>query len=194
MQLEPVYADENVQPVALNPPPEAAPGTVNISSEKQQVVGIHVVTVEKTSGNRAVRIPGRVEADETRVYRVNMAVDGFVRETYEDAVGNQVKKDQRLAIIYSPEFLSVTGGYLSASERTQGSTVEDGAAGTQGLAGARSWGDRLRNLGMSEAQIRELGITHKIPEDIYVLSPVDGFILARNISPGQRFERRTEFS
>jgi membrane fusion protein, copper/silver efflux system len=122
-----------------------------------------------------------------------MGVDGFVRETYQDAVGNQVKKDQRLAIIYSPEFLSVTGGYLSATERTPGSTVKEGAAGTQGLAGVQSWADRLRNLGMSEAQIKELGIARRIRGDIYVVSPVDGFIVARNISAGLNFERHMEF-
>jgi membrane fusion protein, copper/silver efflux system len=51
----------------------------------------------------------------------------------------------------------------------------------------------LRSLGISDAQIRELDLTRKVPEDIYVVSPVNGFILARNISPGLRFEKRMEF-
>jgi Cu(I)/Ag(I) efflux system membrane fusion protein len=193
MPLEPVYADEDVERGALDRPTETAPESINISPEKQQLFGIRVAAVERSSGNRTMRIPGRVAADETRVYRVNVGVDGFVKETHDDAIGNQVKKDQQLAVIYSPEFLSVMGGYLSASERTQGGTVKDGAAGIQGLAGIQNWADRLRNLGMSEAQIKELSLTRNIPNDIYVLSPADGFILSRNISPGQRFERHTEF-
>jgi RND family efflux transporter MFP subunit len=62
-----------------------------------------------------------------------------------------------------------------------------------GAASVQARADRLRNLGMSDAQIEEITVTHKLPEDIYVVSPTDGFILSRNISPGQRFERLTEF-
>src|SRR5216684_4153470 len=45
---------------------------------------------------------------------------------------------------------------------------------------------------MSDAQINELSITRKVPEDIYVVAPTDGFILSRGISPGLRFERHTD--
>ena len=132
MQLEPVYADEGAQVAASGEPTQSTPGTVNIDSERQQLVGIRVATVEKTSATRTLRIPGRVTADETRVYRVSAGVDGFVRETHEDTVGSQVKKGQRLATIYSPEFLTATGGCVAAVERTQGDTVNEGAAGTRG--------------------------------------------------------------
>jgi Cu(I)/Ag(I) efflux system membrane fusion protein len=193
MQLEAVYADEGPQAPASGEPTQTTPGTVNIDSERQQLVGIRVATVEKTSATRTLRIPGRVTADETRVYRVSAGVNGFVRETHEEAVGSQVKKGQRLAIIYSPEFFSAAGGYVAAVERTQGDTVKEGAAATRVLTETRNWADRLRTLGVSDAQIEEINLTRRIPEDIYILSPVDGFIASRNISPGQRFERYTEF-
>jgi Cu(I)/Ag(I) efflux system membrane fusion protein len=35
--------------------------------------------------------------------------------------------------------------------------------------------------------------TRQLPESVDVVSPADGFILARNISPGQHFERYAEF-
>jgi membrane fusion protein, copper/silver efflux system len=188
MQLEPVYADEGVQVAASGAPVQSIPGAVHIDSERQQLIGIRVAAVEKTVGTRIVRIPGRVTADESRVYRVNVGVDGFVRETHEDALGSQVKRDQRLAIIYSPEFLSSIAGYVSALEHPPGGA----AAGNQGLAGIQSWADRLRSLGMSDVQVKEIDLTRTIPEDIYVLSPEDGFILSRNISVGERFEKHME--
>jgi len=40
---------------------------------------------------------------------------------------------------------------------------------------------------MSDSQIEEISRDHKIPENVYVVSPADGFILSRNISPGVRF-------
>ncbi|PYU64143.1 MAG: efflux RND transporter periplasmic adaptor subunit [Acidobacteria bacterium] len=193
MQLEPVYADDGAQVPASNAPAQSTPGAVNIDPGRQQLAGIRVATVEKTPGTRTLRIPGRVTADESRVYRVNAGVDGFVRETHEDTVGSHVKKDQQLAIVYSPEFVSAIGGYFSASTQTQGGTVKEGTAGTQGQVGIQNWANRLRNLGMSDAQIGELNLTRKTPEGVYIVSPADGFIVARNISRGLRFDRNMEF-
>jgi len=45
---------------------------------------------------------------------------------------------------------------------------------------------------MSDVQIDEMTNSRKIPEDVYIVSPTDGFILTRNISPGLRFEREKE--
>jgi multidrug efflux pump subunit AcrA (membrane-fusion protein) len=134
-----------------------------------------------------------VAADQTRIYRVNFGTDGFVKQTFDDAVGNHVTKNQHLASVYSPEFLTVAGGYLSANERSPGgsSAPKDNTApsSTMGAASVQARADRLRNLGMSEEQINEISTNRKIPEDVYVVSPADGFILSRNISPGVRFER-----
>ena len=45
---------------------------------------------------------------------------------------------------------------------------------------------------MSDVQIQEVTTTRKIPENVYVVSPADGFIVARNIAPGLRFERHMD--
>ena len=190
MELVPVYADD-VGKSPLAKTNSDAPG-VKIDSAAQQLYGIRVTQVAKSSGSRSVRVLGRVAADQTRIFRVNVGTDGYVKETQDDAVGNRVKKDQHLAVIYSPEFLTLIGGYLSASERTQSERNSDQPA-SQYAAGVQARGDRLRNLGMSDSQIEELGKSRHIPEDVYVVSPVDGFVISRNISSGQRFEKYTEF-
>ena len=192
MQLEPVYAEAHAKAIIATAA-QTEPEVVSIDTHAQQLVGIRVATVEKTFGTRTLRIPGRVTADETRVYRVNAGVDGFVKETREDTVGSHVKKDQRLAVIYSPEFISAAGGYFSASQQAQTGTPKENAAGAQAQLGVQNWANRLRHLGMSDAQIDELNVTRRTPDSIYVVSPVSGFILARNISSGLRFERNMEF-
>lgn len=193
MPLEPVYADERGRVAASDEPGQSTPGTVNIDPERQQLAGIRVATVEKTSATRTLRIPGRVTADETRVYRVAAGVDGFVTETHEETVGSPVKKGQRLAVISAREFLPAIGGYLAASERTRGGTGKEGAAEAQSLLEVKTWADRLRNLGMSDAQMQELSAARKASEGVYLVSPADGFIAARNVSPGLRFEKNAEF-
>jgi Cu(I)/Ag(I) efflux system membrane fusion protein len=53
--------------------------------------------------------------------------------------------------------------------------------------------DGLRNLGVSTSQLREMAKRRELVQDIRVESPVDGFVLKRNVSPGLRFDRGFEF-
>src|SRR5215469_4493401 len=168
MQLVPVYADGpgEVMETAAS---LTVPGAVNIDLGAQQLFGIRVATVEKTSATRTLRIPGKITLDETRLYPIKAGVDGFVKETREDRVGSYVKKDQRLAYIYSPEFVSAAGAYLAVNGSTQGGTGKEEAAGTQNVSAAQNWANRLRTLGISDVQIKELDSTHTVPEYMYVV-------------------------
>jgi multidrug efflux pump subunit AcrA (membrane-fusion protein)/YHS domain-containing protein len=53
--------------------------------------------------------------------------------------------------------------------------------------------DMLRNMGVSNAQLREMGKRRDLVQDIRVESPVNGVVLKRSISPGLRFDRGFEF-
>ena len=189
MKLVPVYADDAAKYDA------AAPGEVKVNPAAQQRFGIQLTKVSSGSAAHTVRVFGKVMPDETRIYRVTIGTDGYVKDTQDDAVGNHVARDQHLATVYSPEFLTVIGGYLSANERTSNTAMNKEAmgAGSANAASALARADRLRNLGMSDTQISELANAHKIPEDIFIVSPTDGYILSRSISPGLRFEKHTEF-
>lgn len=187
----PVFADDSEKPPVTHAWSHSSAG-VYIDADARQRFGIRLEPARRVATNGILRLSGRVAVDESRLFRVNVAADGYVKETSDDGVGSYVKKDQRLAVIYAPEFLSIAGGYLSANERTQGVNKES-APVNQGFAGPQTWADRLRNLGMSDSQISELTSIRKIPEVIYINSPADGFVVARNISAGQTFDRYVEF-
>ena len=198
MALEPVYA-ESVSASGNSAAP--MPGMVGIDAEKQQLFGIRVSAVERSSGTDNVRVLGRVLPEDTRVYRLNAGMEGFVRETFNDSPGVFVKKNQKLATYYGGDILAVASGFLAATAGVPGANGKDGArtvpfpgaVAKQGQSSVQGYTDRLRNLGMSDAQIQEMAETRLLPESIHVVSPVDGFVLARSISPGQHFEHSTEF-
>lgn len=197
MQLEPVYAD-SVPTAAAVPLPA---GAVAIDQASQRLGGIRVATVEKTSGTHSVRFLGRVVPEDTHVYRVNAGMDGFIRETFNDSIGERVKKDQKLATSYLSDTLSVASGYLAATAGMPGAVGKDGsrtvpfpgAVSKQGVSSVQGYTDRLRNLGLSEVQIKRMAENRQLPESVDIVSPADGFILARNITPGQHFDRYAEF-
>jgi Cu(I)/Ag(I) efflux system membrane fusion protein len=189
MDLVAVYADTVGKSLVASG--DGTSDSISIDPVSQKIYGIQLAAVENDSGSRTIHAFGKVAADQTRIYKVTVGADGYVKSTQGDAVGNHVKKDQHLAVIYSPDFLAVEGGFLSANERTPGG-FKDTPATAQNAASAQARADRLRNLGMSDVQIEEMTTTRKIPEDVYIVSPTDGFILSRNVSPGLRFEREKE--
>ncbi|WP_109488873.1 efflux RND transporter periplasmic adaptor subunit [Occallatibacter savannae] len=194
MDLVPVYADEAGKAIVSMSNAEA--GKAKIDSSMQQLYGIKLARVEQDRGKSVIQVFARVVPDETKIYRVNFGTDGYVKETHDDAVGMFVKKNQHLATVYSPDFLSVSGGFLAARERDPSSmnarTAGGGENVSQEAASVQARADRLRNLGMSDIQIQEITRTRKLPEDVYVVSPTDGFILSRTISPGMRFQRQSD--
>jgi hypothetical protein len=54
----------------------SVPGSVQVSPDKQQLMGVRLATVAKVSESHTLRVLGRVVSDETRIYRINAAVDG----------------------------------------------------------------------------------------------------------------------
>lgn len=194
MELVPVYANEAAGSIVSDQ--KAALGETEIDPAAQQLYGIRLAKAERDRGRGAIQVFARVVPDDTLIYRVNFGTEGYVKETMDDAVGNFVTKDQRLAVVYSPDFLAAAGGYLAAHERNPTNpnlpTSNPGSNASQEAASVQARADRLRNLGMSDAQIDEITRTRKLPEDIYVVAPTDGFILSRKISPGMRFERESD--
>ena len=191
MALVPVYADDlsrSLQNASLT-----SRGVAYVDGSARQMYGIRLYTVEPASARGLLHFYGKVAPDETRVFHVDIGSEGYVKETHNDAVGNHVLKDQHLATVYSPDFLALSGGFLSANERAPGATTRDTASQALNATGAKARADRLRNAGMSDVQIEEIRTSQKLPEDVYVVSPTDGFVLSRGISPGMRFERHTEF-
>jgi Cu(I)/Ag(I) efflux system membrane fusion protein len=171
-------------------------GSVNITPEKQQLIGIKLEEVQSSSPSVAVRVPGRVAADETRIYRLNAAVDGWIRDTYSNSTDSIVEKNQPLASFYAPEFLAAQQALLFAAgamDRWQATGKETEQQISLTNANIQQAVDSLRVLGMGEAQIAELQRTRQLTQNVIIESPAQGLVLARNISPGQRFEKGTEF-
>ncbi len=173
------------------------PGTVKVSPDKQQLMGIRLATAEKVSETHTLRVLGRVATDETRVYRINAAVDGWIRETYSNSTGSLVKKDEPLASFYSPEFLSAQQAYI-LRPRTRWTASRPAAKkrpdrSSQTGHNIQQYKDTLQKPrdGRNSRSRRsaEPAITRKTSRS---RPPATGFILARNVSPGESIEKGKE--
>jgi len=182
--LEPVYQGEAGSMPA---------GTVQISAEKQQLIGVKLGTVEMAAGNRTIRAVGKVTLDETRLARVQTKVEGWIDQVFVDFTGKLVEKGQPLLTLYSPEMLSTQQEYLLAlrsREAMRHSTMEGMAGYSESLVAASR--RRLELFDLSEGQIAALERDRKPQKNITLYAPITGYVLNRNALPNQRVMPDTE--
>jgi Cu(I)/Ag(I) efflux system membrane fusion protein len=173
------------------------PGVVKVSAEQQQAIGVQVGVVSRSTGTRLLRTTGRVVADENRTYPIVAALSGWIRDVGAVTTGDVVKKEQALGTFYvtDPQFEMAQQAYYSSLEMmyrvggTQPQSHESGRA----LELIERVADGLRNLGVSNSQMREMAKRRDVVHDIRVESPVDGVVLKRGVTPGLRFDRGFEF-
>ncbi len=195
MKMEPIYADAGAAPVPNGVPEAYPPGTVRVTPEKQQLIGVRTGRVERTPTHRELRTTGKVEADETRTYRLNAAIDGWIVKVMPVRVGSLVKKNEKLGSFYAPEFIGPEQAYLyslGALDRFQSTGKETQAQLEVSRNTIRQNREALRNLGMGDAQLEKIARTRQYSEEIDIISPSDGFVLLRAITPGERIDKGKE--
>lgn len=191
MAMEPVYAEDGKTGES-----SMSPGGVTISPRKQQLLGVRISPVENSARTRTFRTIGRVAPDETRVHRLIAGAPGFIREVSEVTTDSHVTKDQWLASFSSPDSIPSIQAFvlaLNTIDNLRQTNAEQSAESLVGGAAYQIRVEKMQDLGISPAQVEELRRTREIPRRIKISSPIDGFVLARNISPSQKFERGAEW-
>jgi membrane fusion protein, copper/silver efflux system len=197
MQLEPVYADAASTASGQGNGSYQSDSVVTVSPEKQQLMGVRVSPVEKASGTHTIRLSGRVVPDETKVYKLNAGVQGYIREVSGVTTGSQVKKDQVLATFSAPTALMTIQTYIlniGAEERFTKDVKEVGGLPLPAVnANIQQRSQQMQDVGISAVQMEEIKRTRLVPDSLRILAPADGFVLARNVSPGLKFDRGAEW-
>jgi membrane fusion protein, copper/silver efflux system len=208
MPFAPVYEDAQTSATDMDAPP----GTVHVPATIQQTIGLQVSEVRKAGGQHTVRLFGRVAADEQRVHTLNAGIDGTILDVSSAVTtGSRVRRNQQIATYTAPDFLLSIQAYLLAVdgvERRNKAALQEEAAQPDDKPAAIGSSpspslvvnpgsasylqqrlDRLHLLGMSDVQIAEVRRTREVPPFVKILSPVDGIVLARAVSPGLKFGR-----
>jgi RND family efflux transporter MFP subunit len=103
-----------------------------------------------------------------------------------------VKKDEILASLYAPELLANAQAYLVSLNAFERLATADPNQTTAARTNLQRAEEALRNLGVSEGQLEELRTKRQTTPGIKIASPVDGFIIQRNILVGQRVDKGAE--
>jgi Cu(I)/Ag(I) efflux system membrane fusion protein len=168
-------------------PSTAAAGSVRISTEKVQKLGVRTAAASMQPLGRTLRLAGRVEPDERRVFMIAPKFEGYVERLHVNATGQAVAKGQALFEVYSPEMVSAQREYVIALQGLK----EMQGAGTEAQAGMKQLADaslaRLRNWDLSAEQMAALVKTGEVRRTVAFGSPVSGTVTEKKAVQGMRF-------
>jgi Cu(I)/Ag(I) efflux system membrane fusion protein len=172
-------------PVYEGQEPEAsATGSINISTEKVQKLGVRTEPAAVRSLGRVVRVSGRVEPDERRIFAINPKFEGYVERLHVNATGQPVNRGQALFEVYSPELVSAQREYAIAAQGMR-TLTGDAAAGMKQLAESSLM--RLRNWDIAPEQVEALARSGDVRRTVTFRSPVSGIVTTKKALQGMRF-------
>jgi RND family efflux transporter MFP subunit len=166
-----------------------APGTVRISPERIQKIGVKSEEVKRRPLRRVIRTVGRVDPVENRVYLISAKVSGWVEKLHVDRTDKMVGKGDNLLELYSPDLVSAQEEYLLASkalDRVKDSPYEDVKSGAASLLEASR--QRLKYWDISDDQIQRLKETGKITRTMTIRAPSSGSVTEKMVVEGQKIE------
>jgi Cu(I)/Ag(I) efflux system membrane fusion protein len=155
MDFVPVYEDA-----------DNSDGTVTISPERVQLLGVRTEAAREESFSRSIRAVGTIAADERRIAVVAPRFEGWIENLIVNATGQEVRRGDPLFTFYSPEAAAAAREYAIA--RQMPGTLTEAAA------------TRLRYLGLPASDV-------KATEMMTVRAPIDGTVMEKTALTGARF-------
>jgi Cu(I)/Ag(I) efflux system membrane fusion protein len=178
MDYIPVYADEGSAPV---------PGTVAISPERIQMLGVRTEAVTRRSMAHTVRAVGTVATDERRIGVVNPKFEGWIEKLLVNTTGQTVRRGEPLLEVYSPDLVLAQREYLVARSASAEMAHADPMARDNARAIADAALARLKNWDISADQLVRLQRTGSATRTLTLRAPIAGVVMDKQALEGLHF-------
>ena len=148
-------------------------GTVPIvlSLDRMQAIGVRTTRVVRQTIDAPLRVTATVMAPEQGQAFVHARAAGYVERASVQQTGVRVRKGQELVALYSPEIFQAQAELL-ASQAWKGDVSHEAAR------------TKLELLGVAPKTIDKILETKKPLRAIPITSPVDGWVVKKNVALG----------
>jgi len=176
---------------------EEAP-TIEISPEKQQLIGVKIATASVQPLKKIIRTVGLIEYDQQKVYSVNAKIEGWIERLFVNYTGMYVKKGEPLAEIYSPELWATQQEFINVVRWAKRAQAKEGSkqSATQSEFGVMISKDadnlveaarqRLKLWDISDDQIRKIEASETPIRTLMLYSPVSGYVMQKTAVQGMK--------
>jgi Cu(I)/Ag(I) efflux system membrane fusion protein len=165
---------------------------VEISREKQQLIGVKTTLANIKPLQKVIRTVGRIEYDERRLATVTMKFEGWIEKLYIDYSGKYVKKGDPLVEIYSPELIASQQEYIemlrwkSEIESSKRRSELDKMLLRDAEQIVYAAKQRLGYWDITEEQIKKIEHSGKPIRALTIHSPVSGYAVQKMALTGMR--------
>jgi Cu(I)/Ag(I) efflux system membrane fusion protein len=146
----------------------------------EQGAGLEVKPVSYRELFKEIRATGKLDYNERRVAYITARIKGRVDRVYADVTGIQVKANDHLVDIYSPELYVAQEELLQALAEFESKPNERFAQTV--LDAART---KLRLLGILPEQIDQIEKSRKQTTHLTIYAPIGGVVVEKNIREQQ---------
>jgi RND family efflux transporter MFP subunit len=180
---------------------------IALSANQMQTLGIVSAPLPARQSGELAGMPAQVVIPGNQLFTISTPLAGMVEQTLV-GVGDPVKKGQKLASLQSPALAEAQRGLLQSSTQAQlakenlardeqlwkdGIISESRLRATQSQyreaqAALAERKQLLKLSGMSDSDIARLQTDNSLSSQLAITSPIDGVVLEKSASSGQRFE------
>lgn len=155
-------------------------GSIMLSSNVINVLHVQTQPVQRGTLVKTLRVAGTIEDDATRHRFVSAYIEGRIDKLFVNYTGAEVVEGQPLATFYSPMLLAAEQEYaLLLSQKADGAVLGDH---DRLIAVAEQ---RLRRLGLTTEQIKDVASKRSTNLHTQILAPVSGTVVQRFVYEGQ---------
>jgi len=165
---------------------DAPVSSIQLDQKEQTDIGVETVEVRRRNLQRSLMAVAKVDEPETQLASISARIAGRIDKLYLDFTGQQVRRGQAIASLYSPEVFSAAEEYrLSLENRKRLGTGAEPLAvsGAEDLVNASR--RRLELWGLTAQQLDEIASSAKPQIELPIYSTVSGIVTERKVTQGQ---------
>jgi membrane fusion protein, copper/silver efflux system len=151
----------------------ADPGAIYLTKEAAELANVLTSIVTKHNPIKEVRLYGKVEADERLLQSQVAHIAGRIEKLMVNYTGESVRKNQTLALLYSPELITAQQELLETI-KTKQLLPEIYEASKE----------KLRQWKLTEEQITQIEHSGNVQHNFEIVSNSAGIVTARNVNNG----------
>ncbi len=149
------------------------PAEVQMTESAMKLAEIQTMTVKKDYSNKEVYLLGKIKPDERRIAELTARYGGRIEKLHVNFTGQNVRKGEKLATIYSPELITAQKELLEAAKYKE--------TNPNFYRVTRS---KLKLWDLTDKQIDEIEKGGTPKNYFEVLSPISGTVTRRYVAIG----------
>ncbi|MDA1018406.1 MAG: efflux RND transporter periplasmic adaptor subunit [Planctomycetota bacterium] len=151
--------------------------------EGNQYAGLETQAVVRRELFKEIQTVGKIDYNESRVEFISARIAGRVDRLYVNFTGIEVKENDHLADLYSPDLYSAQAELIGALEASE--SRPEGRVDRFTEANLLATREKLRLWGLLPEQIAEIEKSRKLQTHVTIYSPLAGTVIEKNVRLGQ---------